>query len=62
VKILDGNVRATTLVGLTMLAAADAVDVPDVARVLEDVVQPVMGGGRPVGRIRLGRAVSSLLG
>ncbi|GAB3278115.1 asparaginase [Sinomonas notoginsengisoli] len=61
VKVLDGNVRATTLVGLTMLAAADAVDVPDVARVLERVVEPVMGGGRQVGRIRLGRAVSALL-
>jgi L-asparaginase II len=62
VKILDGSIRATTLVGLTMLAAADAVDIPDVARVLDDVVEPVMGGGRPVGRIRLGRAVSALLG
>ncbi|MDQ4488910.1 asparaginase [Sinomonas sp. ASV486] len=61
VKVLDGNVRATTLVGLTMLAAADAVDVADVARVLERVVEPVMGGGRQVGRIRLGRAVSALL-
>ncbi|WP_138444451.1 asparaginase [Sinomonas susongensis] len=62
VKVLDGSVRATTLVGLTMLAAADAVDIPDVARVLETVVEPVMGGGRAVGRIRLGRAVSALLG
>lgn len=61
VKILDGNVRATTLVALTMLAAADAVDVAQVARVLERVVEPVMGGGRQVGRIRLGRAVSALL-
>lgn len=61
VKVLDGNVRATTLVALTMLAAADAVDVADVARVLERVVEPVMGGGRQVGRIRLGRAVSALL-
>ncbi|GAB2762972.1 asparaginase [Sinomonas soli] len=61
VKVLDGNVRATTLVGLTMLAAADAVDVPEVARVLERVVDPVLGGGRQVGRIRLGRAVSALL-
>ncbi|GAB4098244.1 asparaginase [Sinomonas halotolerans] len=61
VKMLDGNVRATTLVGLTMLAAADAVDIPDVARVLESVVTPVLGGGRPVGRIRLGGAVAALL-
>jgi L-asparaginase II len=61
VKVLDGNIRATTLVGLTMLAAAGAVEVPEVSSVLEKVVEPVLGGGRQVGRIRLGRAVSALL-
>jgi hypothetical protein len=29
--------------------------------VLEKVVEPVLGGGRPVGKIRLGHAVSALL-
>jgi L-asparaginase II len=61
VKILDGNVRATSLVALTLLAAAGAVDIPGVASVLERVVDPVLGGGRPVGQIRLGPAVSALL-
>jgi L-asparaginase II len=61
IKILDGNIRATTLVGLTLLAAAGAVDVPEVASVLDKVVTPVLGGGRPVGKIRLGHAVSALL-
>ncbi|MFM9276199.1 asparaginase, partial [Pseudarthrobacter sp. NKDBFgelt] len=42
-------------------AAAGAVDIPAVAGVLERVVDPVMGGGRPVGKIRLGPAVSALL-
>jgi L-asparaginase II len=61
IKMLDGNLRATSLVGLTMLAAAGAVDIPGVSSVLEKVVEPVLGGGRPVGRIRLGPAVSALL-
>ncbi|MDQ6753034.1 MAG: asparaginase [Actinomycetota bacterium] len=61
VKMLDGNGRAATLVGLTLLAAAGAVDVPDVAGVLERVVDPITGGGRPVGSLRLGSAVSALL-
>ena len=61
IKMLDGNPRATSLVGLTMLAAAGAVDIPGVSSVLEKVVEPVLGGGRPVGRLRLGPAVSALL-
>jgi hypothetical protein len=61
VKILDGNIRATSLIGLTMLAAAGAVDIPGVSSVLERVVSPVMGGSQAVGRIRLGQAVSALL-
>lgn len=61
VKMLDGNLRATTLVGLTLLAVAGAVDIPGVSSVLEKVVEPVLGGGRPVGKIRLGHAVSAML-
>lgn len=61
IKVLDGNVRATSLVGLTLLAAAGAVEIPEVSSVLEKVVEPVLGGGRPVGKIRLGHAVSALL-
>jgi L-asparaginase II len=61
IKVLDGNLRATTLVGLTLLAASGAVDIPGVSSVLEKVVEPVLGGGRPVGKIRLGHAVSALL-
>lgn len=61
VKILDGNGRAATLVGLTLLAAAGALDVPAVAEVLSKVVPPVMGGHHRAGSLRLGRAVSALL-
>ncbi len=51
VKVLDGN-----------LAVSGAVDIPAVSNVLERVVEPVLGGGRQVGKIRLGHAVSALLG
>ncbi|MDP9936132.1 L-asparaginase II [Paenarthrobacter nicotinovorans] len=61
VKMLDGNLRATSLVGLTLLAVSGAVDIPAVSSVLERVVEPVLGGGHEVGRIRLGHAVSALL-
>lgn len=61
VKMLDGNGRAATLVALTLLAAAGALDVPEVAAVLSKVVPPVMGGEARVGSLRLGRAVSALL-
>ncbi|KQR02758.1 asparaginase [Arthrobacter sp. Leaf141] len=61
IKVLDGNLRATSLVALTLLAAAGAVDPDKVADVLAKVVEPVLGGGRPVGQIRLGPSVSALL-
>ncbi|BAS10869.1 L-Asparaginase [Arthrobacter sp. Hiyo4] len=61
IKMLDGNLRATSLVALTLLAAVGAVDIPGVSSVLEKVVAPVMGGSHEVGKIRLGPAVSALL-
>ncbi|WP_323959318.1 asparaginase [Arthrobacter sp. JZ12] len=60
-KMLDGNIRATTLVGLTLLAASGALDAEAVAPVLEKVVQPVLGGGVPVGKLRLAAPVMALL-
>lgn len=60
-KMLDGNGRAATLVGLTLLAAAGAIEVDRVGPVLEKVVRPVLGGGRPVGRLRLAAPVMALL-
>jgi L-asparaginase II len=60
-KMLDGNTRAASLVGLTLLAAAGALDVEAVAPVLQKVVPPVLGGGVPAGRIRLAAPVTALL-
>lgn len=61
-KVLDGNIRAATLVGLTLLAASGAIDAEPAAAVLEKVVKPVLGGGAPVGRLRLAAPVMALLG
>ncbi|NMR29686.1 asparaginase [Crystallibacter degradans] len=61
VKILDGGARSASLVGLTLLAAAGALDAEKVGPVLEKVVKPVLGGGDPVGRIRLAAPVMALL-
>lgn len=60
-KVLDGNIRATSLVGLTLLAASGALDAESVAPVLEKIVQPVLGGGLPVGKLRLAPPVMALL-
>lgn len=61
VKILDGNGRAASLVGLTLLAASGALDIPEVAAVLDQVVPQVIGGTSRAGSLRLGQAVSALL-
>ena len=61
-KMLDGNGRAASLVGLTLLAASGAVDADGVQKVLDKIMQPVLGGGHPVGSLRLGAPVTALLG
>ncbi len=60
-KVLDGNARAATLVGLTLFAASGAIDADKVGAVLEKIVPPVFGGGRPVGSLRLAAPVMALL-
>ncbi|MFD1214658.1 asparaginase, partial [Arthrobacter sp. GCM10027362] len=46
VKILDGSLRAASLVALTLLAAAGAVAAVEVGPVLDRVVKPVLGRGQ----------------
>ncbi|TDK25441.1 asparaginase [Arthrobacter crusticola] len=60
-KVLDGNLRAATLVGLSLFAAAGAIDAAEVGAVLERVVPRVLGGGRPVGSLRLAAPVLAQL-
>ena len=60
-KMLDGDTRAASLVGLTLLAASGAVDPGKISAVLDKIVRPILGGGEPVGSIRLGAPVMALL-
>lgn len=60
-KMLDGNGRAASLVGLTLLASVGAIETDAMVAVLEKIIRPVLGGGQPVGTIRLAAPVLALL-
>ncbi|HEY5230753.1 MAG TPA: asparaginase [Galbitalea sp.] len=51
VKILDGSLRAATLVALELLISAGEVSRAAANRVLVESLEPVLGGGRVVGAI-----------
>jgi L-asparaginase II len=51
VKMLDGSLRAATLVALELLVQAGEVDAGAAATVLEESLERVLGGGRVVGAI-----------
>lgn len=53
VKMLDGSGRATTMVSLDLLAGAGAIDAADARRVVELTTERVLGGGEPVGELRV---------
>lgn len=55
-KILDGSLRAATLVALSLLADAGAIARADVEAVLPDLGLTVRGGGQIVGRISVSYA------
>ncbi|MGN7976784.1 asparaginase [Microbacterium sp. 22195] len=52
-KMLDGNGRAATLVAATLLARAGALTDTDVATLTAALPLSVLGGGQPVGSIRV---------
>ena len=52
-KILDGNLRAATLVALELLVAAGAIDRAGADRVIAMTTERVLGGGQPVGELRV---------
>jgi L-asparaginase II len=52
-KMLDGSPRAIFLVALGLLASAGAVDADLADQLAADITAPVLGGGVPVGRLRL---------
>jgi L-asparaginase II len=51
-KMLDGSLRAATVVGLSLLADAGAVDRAAVDALLPRLDLDVLGRGEPVGEIR----------
>jgi L-asparaginase II len=57
-KILDGSLRAASVVGLSLLADAGAITREAVEAVLPKLDLGVLGGGRPVGGIRASYAAS----
>lgn len=57
VKVLDGNLRAATMVALHLLVGQGAVDATAAEEVVEATRERVLGAGRDVGRIRLGDGV-----
>lgn len=56
-KMLDGNARAATLVGLQLLVTAGVVPVAEVQRIVPRLDLEVLGRGAQVGAIRIGRDV-----
>lgn len=52
-KILDGSQRATTLVALELLAQQGTVGRAEADRVIGATTDKVLGGGLPVGRVRV---------
>ena len=52
-KILDGSLRAAAIVALELLVRAAAVDRGDVDSLLARFDLTVLGGGKPVGTIRV---------
>ncbi|RFA20364.1 asparaginase [Subtercola boreus] len=57
-KVLDGNLRAATLVGLTLLVRAGALTRDSVDALLPRLDLTVYGGTAPVGTIRLASALA----
>ena len=54
VKVLDGALRAGTLAALTLLQRNGVVSAEGVADVMSTVGEKVLGGGVPVGAVRVG--------
>lgn len=52
VKILDGSMRAATLVALELLVSVGAIERAGADEVLDATLERVLGGGTPVGAIR----------
>ncbi|MGB9033057.1 asparaginase [Arthrobacter sp. UCD-GKA] len=61
VKMSDGSGRGSDLLGLTLLANAGAISTDQLTDILAKLTSPVLGGGVPVGALRLASPVMDLL-
>ncbi|MFM9919880.1 asparaginase [Lacisediminihabitans sp. H27-G8] len=59
-KMLDGSARATSAVALGMLASVGAISLEDADRVGALTTEKVLGGGLPVGTIRVSEVVRGI--
>ncbi len=59
-KMLDGSARATSTVALGMLASVGAISLEDADRVGALTTEKVLGGGLPVGTIRVSEVVRGI--
>ncbi|HRN29180.1 MAG TPA: asparaginase, partial [Terrimesophilobacter sp.] len=53
VKVLDGSARVTYAVALELLSRVDAISRADAERVTALTTERVLGGGEPVGAVRI---------
>jgi L-asparaginase II len=60
-KSIDGSSRATSLVGLELLASVGAVSADEAARVAGLTTERVLGGGIPVGELRASAVVRATI-
>lgn len=60
-KVMDGSMRASIAIGLSLLSSVGAVDATAAARVIQEVTEPVLGGGLPVGGLRVAPGVAANL-
>jgi L-asparaginase II len=58
-KMMDGSTRASIAVGLSLLVSVGAVDAAAAHTVIDETVEPVLGGGLVVGGIRVSEVVSA---
>ncbi|EMQ98862.1 asparaginase [Paeniglutamicibacter gangotriensis] len=61
VKMADGSGRGSDLLGLTLLANAGAIPTRALTAILAKLTRPVLGGGVPVGSVRLASGVLDAL-
>lgn len=58
-KVLDGSLRATTMIGLELLASVGTIDRDDADAVIAETTDRVLGAGVPVGALRASELLRS---